>query len=594
MPSLPQDWRRLGRLARVAVVALVAIVALLLVPPWLAVLASATSPPRAAIAFLVGLEFAYVAAVAAAVLGVLAFGHGFRRARRRRAACPRITRGLLASVSFLLAIALAEATAAGWRAWTHRTPALTPSDPALPVRFAEGSGADEVTVTVLGESSAEGMPFESWLSVGRIVTWKLGAAIPSRRFRLDLVAHRGDTLAQQHRKLAEVKRRPDVLIVYCGHNEFAAHIPWSRRVDHYDDDRPPPLRGLEEWAAAISPLCGLIHETADGYRVATRPPSGTSSPLVDAPAYTPSEYAAHLADFRRRLEAIAAFGERVGALTILVVPPGNDAGFEPNRSFLPAGTPRPAREAFAGEFLAVRQSEDSDTAAAIERYRNLLEQQPGFAETHYRLGTLLARGANGDEAYRHFAAARDLDGLPMRCVGDFQQAYRDVAAAHPDSSILVDGQALFHAIGRNGLLADDLFHDAMHPSLRGHIALAQAILRALHARRALGWPEDAPAPRVDPAGCAAHFHLGPKDWQPLAERGAMFYFATAPLRYDPTERMAKKAAFQAAARRIAAGEPPESVGLPNLGIPAPIPLGTDSLARSALRDPTQIFTWISP
>ena len=64
---------------------------------------------------------------------------------------------------------------------------------------------------------------------------------------------------------------------------------------------------------------------------------------------------------------------------------------------------------------------------------------------------------------------------------------------------LVDGQKLFHAIGLHGFLDDDLFHDAMHPSLRGHIALATAILEVLHSRRWFGWPTDLPAPAIEPA-----------------------------------------------------------------------------------------------
>ena len=175
---------------------------------------------------------------------------------------------------------------------------------------------------------------------------------------------------------------------------------------------------------------------------------------------------------------------------MLVVPPSNDAGFDPNRSFLPAETTRAEREAFARDFLFARRSEDSEPARAIKLYRTLLDRQPGFAETHYRLGLLLDHAGAWDEAYRHFVAARDFDGLPMRCLSSFQQVYRDVAAKH--QCILVDGQALFHAIGPHGLLDDHLFHDAMHPSLLGHIALAQGIVDALYARRALAGQREHP------------------------------------------------------------------------------------------------------
>ena len=105
---------------------------------------------------------------------------------------------------------------------------------------------------------------------------------------------------------------------------------------------------------------------------------------------------------------------------------------------------------------------------------SFLARQPGFAETHYRLATLLRKAGEWDEAYRHFIAARDCDGYPMRCLTRFQEVYREVASRH--DCIYIDGQSYFHAIGRNGLLDDELFQDAMHPSLRGQIALAQAVL----------------------------------------------------------------------------------------------------------------------
>jgi hypothetical protein len=52
----------------------------------------------------------------------------------------------------------------------------------------------------------------------------------------------------------------------------------------------------------------------------------------------------------------------------------------------------------------------------------------------------------------------------------------------------------------------------------------------------------------------------------------MFYDLTSPLRYDPIERLRKKKDFAAAANRIEADEAPELVGLPNIGVPAPVPV----------------------
>src|SRR5262249_8200314 len=161
--------------------------------------------------------------------------------------------------------------------------------------------------------------------------------------------------------------------IYCGHNEFSSRLDWGRDLDHYFDERLPTVWSLLlERVEATSPLCGLIRETADKCRIAIPPPRQGHRSLVDVPAYSATEARILLVDFRRRLEAIVSYAERLGALPVLIAPPGNDAGFEPNRSFLPAATPRSEREAFAREFRAARQAEATDPAAALAAYRSLL------------------------------------------------------------------------------------------------------------------------------------------------------------------------------------------------------------------------------
>ena len=169
---------------------------------------------------------------------------------------------------------------------------------------------------------------------------------------------------------------------------------------------------------------------------------------------------------------------------ILISPPGNDADFEPNRSFLPEGTALGERGSFPRGISRGARLEGVDSRSGLEKYRELVSLATGFAETHYRLATLLRKAGEWDEAYRHFVSARDLDGYPMCSLTVFQEVYREVASRH--DCILIDGQSYFHAIGRNGLLDDDLFQDAMHPSLRGQIAVAKAVVYAIQGRRAPG------------------------------------------------------------------------------------------------------------
>ena len=244
---------------------------------------------------------------------------------------------------------------------------------------------------------------------------------------VELLAQAGDTLKGQYEKLAGLTRRPDALIVYCGHNEMQSGIPWLRRVIHYFDERPSLLRRIDELAGSVSPICGLIRVTADRFRSEAIPPPGIHHPLVDSPGYTPAEYASRPSDFRHRLEAIASYCDSIGTLAILVVPPANDAGFDPNRSFLPARRRVPRRGVWP-RIPGGERSREHEPGGGVRLYRSLLASQPGFAETHYRVGRLLENAGEWDEAYKHFIKARDLDGLPIRCMTSFQDIYLEVAA----------------------------------------------------------------------------------------------------------------------------------------------------------------------
>jgi len=539
--------------------------------------------------FLIVMEIAYGIAAVLAVLGIPVQGFFLFSRWRSRSGRVAAARGLSLCVCLLLGLLAAEAVTAVWMARARRATAmpvggfaeenrpawladrpisLTRED--FPTEFPNSKVKAGINLLILGESSAEGVPYNFWVSIGGIVSWQLTEAIPDRPNRVQALAVSGSNLEKQQELLRGLKRRPDVLIVYCGHNEFSTRLDSSRDLDHYFDERlPAPWTILVEWVEGLSPVCGLIRQTAAKCRIAIPPSRYGNRKLIDVPAYTSTEYNTILADFRRRLEAIVSYAERIGAIPILIAPPANDAGFEPNRSYLPARTPRSEREAFRRDFEAARRLEDGDPKASTKQFRELLARQPDFAETHYRLARLLERAGGWDEAYRHYVAARDLDGYPMRCVTAFQDVYRDVAARH--GCILIDGQACFHAIGRHGLLDDYLFHDGIHPSLRGQIALAQAILQSLRERRAFGWPKDLPAVLIDPGRCNERFRLDAGAWNYICRWGIMFYDLAAFLRYDPSQRLAKREAFRTGARRISEGVAPEDVGLPNIGIPEPVP-----------------------
>ncbi len=551
----PSRSRRIAdglRLAAVAVpIALAATLAIVL-PGWIPVLPREWR--RAMIeAALRGVLIGYwtLALVALAGTPLMAY----LAARSRRYHRGRASRGSLRAIAVCLAclvslIAL-EVGSAAWRGWMHRMPAL-------PTTFEESPPGD-YRILVLGGSSAQGEPYRPWLSVGRIVAWQLKQAVPDRRFECDVIAWLGESLEQQHHKLAGVRRRPDAVIIYSGHNEFVARFENGREErDPGVDEEPRGWLLRQAYRASLySPSCRLAYEIISKNRLDEPPSMGGRHQLIDPPICSPSEAADILSDFRRRLEAIVADCERIGALPILIVPPANESGFEPSRSTLPASASIEERRWVADTFRAARAAETSEPDRAAAGYASILKRQPTFAEAHFRLARLLERDGKPDEAGVHYLAALDHDGLPIRCPAPFRATYAEVARRHP-RCILIDGRRELAAISPNGLIGDQVIQDAHHPTLAGYTALAGAVLRELQHRRTFETPRPIALP-LDPDSCARHFGMDGPKWAVVCERTSVHYKRVAGYRYDPEERMEKSRRYAGAQRRLEGGEAPATV-----------------------------------
>jgi hypothetical protein len=560
--------KRLARPAKTAIALVLFGAAVFLSGDWL----RAFGPSRlllghTAAALLAVVLAVYPVVTAAAITGLVLSGCTLGRARlaaNTRAGWirhPRAARWLLLCGTFLLAIGIAEAGAMTWLGWIHRLPAM-------PARFLEQAAPnDEILIVVIGESSALGVPYEGWLSVGAIVGRELERVIPSRRFRVEILAEKGATLEAMHLKLAGLTHRPDALIVYSGHNEFLARFSLSNRVRYYDDERSPnsSTRWLESFGR-FSAIERLARENLEKQRVGLIPARslGEVESVVGRPVCTQTDTERVFAGFERRLESIVADCERIGCLPILIVPPGNDAS-DPTQSYALPGTRAPARRALYERLTEIRSYEKRNPAGAVAVYREILAEQPVHAQTHHRLARLLESARSFAEASRHYILARDHDGMPMRASSRLETTYRVVAQRHERSVVLVDGPLVFKAKSRHGILDNDLFHDNVHPNLKGQLALASAVLSGLKDRAAFGWPEHSPTPNLEELQVAADFKIDVTAWAVVCNRSAAHYGQMAFLTIDSAERIEWRDRYSQAARSIEAGVAPLDTGIRGVG-----------------------------
>ena len=411
----------------------------------------------------------------------------------------------------------------------------------------------EISILVIGESSARGEPYEPWVSVGQIVGWKLESVFPGRKIEVDVRARGGFCLEQALLPLLDLDRKPDAVILFSGHNEFHARYGWSRNVARYAEEGPESLLGLQALARSMSSTTHQIFSVLDRFYGEAPPPPHVTRELVDHPSFTPREFAYLREEFQRRLDSLAVYCNRIGALAILIVPGSNDGAFEPSRSVLSSDTPKKSRAEFAAAFQAARNAQATDPANAIEAFHRLVAQHPEFAESHYRLAQLLARSGNWSEAAQEFVLARERDALPIRCQADFRAIFPAIARRY--GCMLIDGPSILARASPHGILDDYLFHDAQHLSMVGAIALARDILDQLHARHAFGWADSTPVPGIELEECARHFEMDSSRWAKVCERSSGFYSKYAYLRHDPTDRVESQNRYDRARQAIVGSRP---------------------------------------
>ncbi len=121
---------------------------------------------------------------------------------------------------------------------------------------------------------------------------------------------------------------------------------------------------------------------------------------------------------------------------------------------------------------------------------------------------------------------------------------------------------------RHGILDAHLFHDNVHPTLAGHVALAEAVLAGLKARAAFGWPASTTSPMLDPRQCAAQFGIDAVAWAAVCDRTAVFYGPDRVPHGRSGRAVEWRDRYATAARQIRAGARPEDVGIAGVGLAA--------------------------
>ncbi len=333
-------------------------------------------------------------------------------------------------------------------------------------------------IFVVGESSAEGSPYGTSLAFSSWLARRLAAEAPEVRWEVVNAALAGAQAGSMLAMVRDIARHaPDLLIVYLGHNEIGARLTDAERSqlksEHLDLRALAARLRLYRLVARALPSRAKTIDLRDADR-----PERSVVRLGSPRDYASTADRVVLARlYRARIAEMVQIMRDAGARTALLTLSQNFSGWPPNVSVHNRRLPPEAKAAWR---RAVRQGDvlaPSDCPGALTAWRSALALDDGFALLHFKIAGCEQRLGHLDEARSQYRLASDLDRFSQGAPLAFNAILRDVAAR--EGAILIDvDTALIQASG-DRLVGDDLFVDAVHPNLRGHQLIAEAVADAL-------------------------------------------------------------------------------------------------------------------
>ncbi|HEX9733523.1 MAG TPA: tetratricopeptide repeat protein [Thermoanaerobaculia bacterium] len=318
----------------------------------------------------------------------------------------------------------------------------------------------------LGGSTTAGRPYDDRVAFARWMELYLAAMDPSRRFEVvnaGAISYASYRVVVLMREL--VRYRPDLFVIYTGHNEFLEERSYSDLI--HEDPRWRRLRlALDRLRTFTLAREGLRRLAQDG---GEKPPATLLASEVETRLEGWTGLAAYRRDDELRRSIVEHFGFNLrqmvriardhGVEVVFVRPVSNLKDFSPFKS--QPGAP------------------DSENADA-----------------QFRRGRALFESGDYDAAKPAFVRAKDLDVAPLRALEPISALVAEVAAQ--SGAPLIDLPAILEqdCAARYGhrILGNEYLLDHVHPDVAVHSLIAERVIDVLVARGAVrpaaSWSSD--------------------------------------------------------------------------------------------------------
>jgi lysophospholipase L1-like esterase len=342
-------------------------------------------------------------------------------------------------------------------------------------------GDRESRIFCLGGSTVQGRPygietaFSSWLKLG------LDAVCPDRDWE---VINCGGISYASYRLVPIMQEvlqyEPDLLILYSGHNEFL------------EDRTYRAVKATPAWVVRAHRWLSSLHSYQLIRSCFAKETPTVSSGSVKSRSILAQEVEA-LLDYRGGLDAykrdnewragvvrhyefnvrrMISIASKAGVPVVLVNPVSNLKDTPPFKTLHREGITKPDQYRF-DTYRNEAGSLESTVARRIASLRSAIEIDDQHAGVHFELGKTLEGSGAFDLAKSAYLRAKAEDICPLRMTEPLHAALARVALE--TSTPWLDARALFEGWTADGIPGNEWLVDHVHPSVRGHQRLAEAL-----------------------------------------------------------------------------------------------------------------------
>jgi len=341
-------------------------------------------------------------------------------------------------------------------------------------------------ILTLGGSSNAGSPFGNWGSFSRFLLDGLDSVKTSGSrvevFNCGISSGTTVTALLMFERLLFL--RPDLIIVYAGHNEGVDFVPGDaneklrQEAEHFGKLK-------REGHSLVDTVAKFIYGHSYAFRLLNILYHRWKQDAPEVENYRPFEMHPESArilkarsggdlkeiaeHYRENLESIIGLANQVGSDVLLLTQPAN--------MFIAPEDYRDSDSASAESLDRLAEAMSSaEHAQVLNVFSEVLEKDADSPLAHYLMGLYLLQRGSSDEAGAHLTLAMELDRLPRRFRPiTYTRILRELASKHSNTWVVDIYQGLDELL-TDRLVDGRLVLDVMHPTMELHKYIAIKIM----------------------------------------------------------------------------------------------------------------------